>query len=127
MWSSRKIVNWFIPAPFKKIARAVMSAISDLRDIRDLILLYQTGLLQQNHPNPLNGFGNKCFSQSDEDGITIEILKRIKCLDKGTFAEFGVGNGTENNTLILKALGWKGFWCGGEELAFDIRQPKEVF
>ena len=47
----------------------------------------------------------KCFSQTDEDGITIEILRRIGCLEKGTFAEFGPGDGMENNTLILKSLG----------------------
>ena len=35
------------------------------------------------------------------------------------FAEFGVGDGTENNTLILAALGWKGFWVGGQDLAVE--------
>ena len=98
-----------------------------LREMRDLILCYQTNALQQSHPNPLNSFGRKCFSQTDEDGITIEILRRINRLEEGTFAEFGVGNGTQNNTLILKALGWKGFWVGAEELAFEIKQPKETF
>jgi hypothetical protein len=39
---------------------------------------------------------------------------------EGRFAEFGVGDGLENNTIILGALGWKGFWVGGEDLAIDI-------
>ena len=47
------------------------------------------------------------FSQSDEDGITIEILKRLK-MGKGFFLELGVGDGTENNSLLLLAMGWKG-------------------
>ena len=98
-----------------------------MSEIRELVLAHQSTALQRSHPNPLNGFGRKCFSQSDEDGITIEILRRIDCLDGKTFAEFGVGNGTENNTLVLKALGWKGFWVGGEELAFEIRQPRDCF
>jgi len=29
-----------------------------------------------------------------------------------------VGNGIENNTLSLASLGWRGFWLGGEELAW---------
>ena len=71
-----------------------------------------------NHPNPLVRFGSKVFSQSDEDGITLEICKRLK-IDKGTFIEFGVANGMENNTLALLACGWKGEWFGGENLSFD--------
>lgn len=80
--------------------------------LRDLILDFQTKQLQISHPNPLNKFGKKCFSQSDEDGITLEIIRRIN-IESGVYAEFGVGNGLENNTLILASLGWKGFWVGG--------------
>lgn len=98
-----------------------------LKDLRELTLSHQTYLLQQNHPNPLNRFGKKCFSQTDEDGITIEILRRMGSVDHGTFAEFGVDDGTENNTLILKALGWKGFWVGGGELRFDTNSHKDHF
>lgn len=61
------------------------------------------------------------FSQSDEDGITLEILARIsklKPLNK-YFLEFGVGNGCENNSLILLANGYKGSWIGGQHLAFS--------
>jgi hypothetical protein len=93
---------------------------NQLEEFRNLILFHQTKTLQSSHPNPLNKFGKKCFSQTDEDGITLEILKRIKQLDDGAYAEFGVGDGTENNTLILAALGWKGFWVGGEKLKIDI-------
>lgn len=93
---------------------------NQLRDLQDLIIFHQTKLLQLNHSNPLNKFGKKCFSQADEDGITLEILRRINKTDKGVYAEFGVGNGTENNTLILAALGWAGFWVGGEDLTFNV-------
>jgi hypothetical protein len=70
---------------------------------------------QNSHPNPLNRFGQKCFSQTDEDGITLEIVRRLG-LEVGTFAEIGAGDGLANNTLILLAMGWKGFWLGDEEL-----------
>ena len=94
------------------------------KDLRELTLNFQTQKLQKDHKNPLNKFGKKCFSQTDEDGITIEILRRIGCLAKGTFAEFGPGDGMENNTLILKSLGWKGFWVGGEDLVIDLKKNK---
>jgi hypothetical protein len=70
--------------------------------------------------NPLNRFGAKYFSQADEDGITLEILRRIG-ITSGTFAELGVGDGLENNTLILLANGWRGFWIGGQDLCFNHR------
>ena len=78
-----------------------------------------------NHPNPLVKFGNKVFSQSDEDGITLEICKRLK-LEKGTFIEFGVANGMENNTLALLACEWKGEWFGGENLLFDTTSSSRL-
>jgi hypothetical protein len=71
-----------------------------------------------NHKNPINRCGNKVFSQNEEDGITLEIARRLG-VQKGVFAEFGVGNGLENNSLVLAALGWKGFWVGNEALALD--------
>jgi hypothetical protein len=85
--------------------------------LKDLVLHYQTCEMQRQHPNPLNKFGKKCFSQADEDGITLEIIRRIN-IKKGVYAEFGVGDGLENNTLILAAAGWRGFWVGGQDLAF---------
>lgn len=86
---------------------------------KDLILQRQTRDFQNAHINPLNQYGQKCFSQHDEDGITLEIVRRMG-IEKGFYGEFGVGNGLENNTLILAALGWKGFWVGGEDLVFDF-------
>ena len=67
-------------------------------------------------------YAKEFFSQTDEDGITLEIIKRIKNIDKtfnNTFVEFGVGDGCENNTLVLLSLGWKGSWFGGQALAFN--------
>lgn len=74
---------------------------------------------QRAHPNPLVRHGRRCYSQSDEDGITQEIVRRLG-IAQGVFAEFGVGNGMQNNTLALMACGWRGFWVGGEDLAFDV-------
>jgi len=87
--------------------------------IKDLFIRYSLNQFYATHRNPLNKCGQKSFSQTDEDGITLEIVRRLG-LGKGCFAEFGVGNGLENNTIILGTLGWKGFWVGGEDLLFDI-------
>ena len=111
-------------SPFGLLRRFFWKPYADrnrmLADIRDLLLLRQTQEIQATHPNPLNRFGKKCFSQADEDGITLEIVRRLG-IQGGTFAEFGVGDGMENNTLILAALGWRGFWVGGEELKFQYK------
>ncbi|MDP5007544.1 MAG: hypothetical protein NWQ13_00725, partial [Glaciimonas sp.] len=88
----------------------------------NLLTRYAESATLQNHVNPLTSCGAKVYSQNEEDGITFEILRRIG-LQGGVFAEFGVGNGIENNTLALAAAGWRGFWVGGEDLAFDFN-PK---
>jgi hypothetical protein len=90
-----------------------------MRIMRDLQILDNARKESHSHANPLVRFGRKCYSQSDEDGITLEIVRRLGLSSGGIYGEFGVGNGTENNTLVLGALGWRGFWVGGEELAFD--------
>lgn len=102
-------------------------------DISPLLRSQYDSLLQAMHAeaartakNPLNRFGAKYFSQTDEDGITLEIVRRLG-LTAGIFAELGVGDGLENNTLILLATGWRGFWIGGEDLAFNHQlNPKRL-
>lgn len=104
--------------------RAAIKNISGTLDtLFDMQLQHQVQQAQRLSGNPLAMAGHKAFSQSDEDGITLEILRRVGLLQGGVFAEFGVGNGTENNTLVLAALGWRGFWVGGEDLA--VRTPGE--
>ena len=80
---------------------------------------------QLNHTNPFVKYGRKGFSQTDEDGLTLEIIRRIG-IANGTFAEIGVGKGLENNTLALLGMGWRGFWLGNEKLAFDISKSKRL-
>ncbi len=53
------------------------------------------------------------------------ILKRLG-IGKGTFCEFGVGDGTENNTLILLALGWSGVWIGGQDIVLDTQNSSKL-
>ena len=97
-----------------------------LRSQHDFLLSMKWATAAQELKNPLNHFGAKYFSQSDEDGITLEIIKRLG-LVRGTFLEFGPGDGLENNTLVLLSIGWRGAWIGGQDLAFDPRiNPKRL-
>jgi hypothetical protein len=111
---------------FKTLFKKKPSLRANLRQLnrefmsfKDLYLIESSQQRKNAHTNPLNQFGAKCFSQSDEDGITLEILRRMDVLKSGCFAEFGVADGTENLTLILVALGWSGFWVGGDQLAYS--------
>ena len=90
-----------------------------VRYLYDLELQKEYRQRRDNHKNPLNKFSLAGFSQADEDGITLEILNRMG-LERGSFVEFGVGNGTENNTIILLAAGWRGTWFGGSDIAVDV-------
>jgi len=89
------------------------------RDLYDLILHKEYVERIKNSKNPLNQFGAFGFSQNDEDGIIREILRRIGLRD-GFFVEYGVGDGLENNTLALLALGWQGAWFGGENIKIKL-------
>lgn len=60
-----------------------------------------------------SGYAYKVYSQSDEDGITAEIFRRIGT-DSRVFVEFGVGDGLENNTVSLLLSGWSGLWIEGD-------------
>ncbi len=60
-------------------------------------------------PLRLERHGQKISSQNDEDGIVLEIFRRIGTTNK-RFVEIGVGNGFENNTYALLQQGWSGTW-----------------
>ncbi len=110
--------------PAENIYSHFLSAVVPMLRVNMLCSRYAANQSLQTHPNPLLSLGGKIYSQNDEDGITFEILRRLR-IDKGVFAEFGVGKGLENNTLALVAAGWTGFWVGGEELSFNTN-PRNV-
>jgi len=97
-----------------------------IKQIYYLMIHREFAFRKINHQNPINknSFLNG-FSENEEDSITIQILNRIG-LKKGFFIEFGVGNGLENNTIILLAAGWNGTWFGGQKLAFDTSNSKKL-
>jgi hypothetical protein len=111
-------------ALFRKHLGRIRSVLGAIPALYDLVLRAEWARSADSAKNPLNRFGAKYFSQADEDGITLEITRRLG-IKAGTFAELGVGNGLENNTLILLASGWRGFWIGVQELNFNhMLNPK---
>jgi hypothetical protein len=79
------------------------------RLLKDLQVQQEIRERISSHPNPLSRMGKFGFSQTDEDGIILEIVKRLE-VQRGRFIELGSGDGLENNTLVLISLGWKGVW-----------------
>lgn len=75
--------------------------------------IHSKKLIQEGRVFPA-AYEQQTFSQNGEDGILLEILKRIKT-DKGYFCEIGSGDGKENNTRILLESGWKGIWFDGNK------------
>ncbi|HEX2943725.1 MAG TPA: hypothetical protein VHO91_21900 [Rhodopila sp.] len=74
-------------------------------------------------PGRLERFGQKIYSQNDEDGIIAEIFRRIGPGNR-TFFEFGVEDGLECNTHLLLQQGWSGAWAeasGGHARAIRER------
>jgi hypothetical protein len=65
-------------------------------------------------PKRLLRFGAKAYSQFEDDGMIVEIFRRIG-VGNQTFIEFGAGDGLENNTLALLVSGWRGLWLEGNE------------
>lgn len=74
-------------------------------------------------PKYLEQYGYKVYSQNDEDGILNEIFNRIGTCNK-KFVEFGVENGSENNTRFLLMQGWKGLWIEANKEYFEQIQSR---
>jgi hypothetical protein len=85
-------------------------------DVRGFWLRNEMEAMQRlkKYENPLSlvPHGRKIFSQNDEDGIIIEIFRRIGTTNK-TFIEFGCGDGIENNSYALLFQDWNGLWIDG--------------
>lgn len=67
-------------------------------------------------------------SQNGEDGVTIEILKRLR-IDKGWFCEFGAWDGKYlSNTHFLISKGWKGVYIEGDKSKYSelVKNVKNI-
>jgi len=104
--------------------------ITGFAESHDILLDESVNSRREAHPNPILRKGYSFFSQADEDGIIEEILFRIRSKPlqhPGIFAEMGVGDGLQNNTLNLLMHGWSGMWFGGEDIAFNLSERDSLF
>ncbi len=63
----------------------------------------------------LTRFEKRVYSQHGEDGIIAEIFRRIGTTNRA-FVEFGVEDGSENNTrVLLEHERWSGLWIEGSD------------
>ena len=92
-----------------------------LKAIQDATILQafealKAGNERYRDPRRLLVHGAQYWSQNYEDGMIAEIFRRIGVQTK-TFLEIGIGDGRENNTAALVALGWRGWWIEGNPQA----------
>ena len=76
----------------------------------------------------LKKFEKKVYSQNNEDGITIELIKRLFSNRQNNryFVEFGTQDGSECNTRILREYyGWSGLLMDGSYSNDYINLKKE--
>lgn len=69
-------------------------------------------------------YESKVYSQNMEDGITLEIIKRVLPGVNGYYVEFGTQNGDECNTRVLRQS-WKGLLMDGSHENKSINLNKE--
>lgn len=109
------------------VASKVQEKILNITVLRRLDVLFWSYFEKKalDSGNPLLKYGRKYYSQNDEDGILLEVLRRLN-LSTGTFIEIGVGDGCENNTIILLMSGWAGAWIGAEDLSFPVSNSSKL-
>lgn len=88
----------------------------ELADLRNALPLLTEQRIEQilaapryREPGRLARHEFRVYSQNGEDGILAEIFSRIGVKER-TFAEFGVEDGLQNNSLYLLQQGWSGAW-----------------
>jgi hypothetical protein len=73
----------------------------------------------------LTPFEYRVFSQNGEDGVIVEIVRRIGAACPRTFVEFGAGAGASGNTVFLAdVLGWSGLFIEPAEDDFALLAEK---
>lgn len=100
----------------------------ELQSIRSILCLEVYDRLRDEKcaregPLSLHRFEHQVCSQHGEDGVLVEIFRRIGD-GKRSFVEVGVGDGIENNTAFLNSLGWSGAWIDARPITYPL--PPEV-
>jgi hypothetical protein len=112
------LVPEFLIKPLRPYLRAILDTRGSAALTNHALYAMQRESLLANErnsdPKRLLAHGFRGYSQHDEDGMIQEIFRRIGVSNQA-FVEFGVGDGTENNTAYLMLSGWRGLWIDGSE------------
>ena len=103
-----KIANCFLLA--RKVYRSLIVGSRTQREAYVMDHLHRNP--RYDDPLRLNRYEFRVFSQGGEDGILMEIFRRIG-IDSKTFVEVGLEDGRESNTRHLLTQGWGGLWVEG--------------
>jgi hypothetical protein len=96
-----------------------------------IVILFKNLSENMNNQNDLidlNNYEKKIYSQNGEDGITEKLIDLLYGNDKNNkyYVEFGVENGTECNTRILREkYNWNGLLMDGSNKNTNINLQKE--
>ena len=108
----------FLIKPFRPYLLAILESRGSVTLTGTVLYsIYRDSLLSNERnrdPRRLLAHGFRGYSQHDEDGMIQAIFQRIGLTNR-VFLEFGVGDGSENNTLYLLLSGWSGLWIDGSQ------------
>ena len=119
------IINFIKNNPFVKYFLDIRKELALIRfqtttQTRILQQLYKEQITEYKREKSFpSQYEHQTFSQNGEDGIIIEIFRRLN-ISAGYFIEMGSGDGSENNTRLLLELGWSGIWIDGDKANIDI-------
>lgn len=106
--------------PLRSLMRSLIWKVGTLES-HDIALVKFFKSEQERFDNPFldpsNVYG---FGQSDEVGILNSLLSYLPMSIPKKFVEFGVGDGTENNSLDFVLAGWEVWWFGNEKLTLKV-------
>jgi hypothetical protein len=72
----------------------------------------------------LHAYEKRIYSQNGEDGVLLRLLSFVSSKEP-YYVEFGVGDGTQCNTRILRELGWNGLQMDSMYENVQINLQKE--
>jgi hypothetical protein len=127
-WTFNKKVFKYLPSFVRKLYICLLKKIVYFRTPDD----YQKNIIgHKGEVRTFDKYRKDIRSQNGEDGVTLEILKRLK-IDKGWFCEFGAWDGKHlSNSYFLISKGWKGVYIEGDknkysELVKNVKGFKNI-
>lgn len=112
----------FVPVVFMAVTIVVLSILLSLKQTphpMDIFNIFVKESSAGEDPTDLSKYEMRFFSQNGEDGVLLKLIAMLygHNIYNKYFVEFGVEDGSECNTRVLRSLGWNGglLMDGGNE------------